>query len=194
MQLRLLTKIQKLISFQSALPFFFLSDDFFQPSIFLLFFNFKISTCLCVLEVLHPLTPSSPAAFFLLRHPSHPPSLAAGRFSNIHYFHQGHCNPTGSAKDLAGADKGPPRTRHCNNLTNPSLTQNPLRQRGIPLFSIKPLKSTWCHMRGGSHRLGLRRSPCRAHFKAFPLIQKKEREKEKEKVRQEGGTVNRRQR
>lgn len=35
-----------------------------------------------------------------------PPPLTAGRFSNIHYFHQGQCNPTGSAKDLAGADKG----------------------------------------------------------------------------------------
>lgn len=132
--------------------------------------------------------------FFLLRHPSlHflPPSLAAGRFSNIHYFHQGHCNPTGSSKDLAGADKGPARTRHCNNLTNPSLTQNPLRQRGIPVFSIKPLKSTWCHIggwRGGSHRLGLHRSPCSEHFKAFLLIQK---EKEK-KSEGKGGTVNRR--
>lgn len=43
-------------------------------------------------------------AFPMLSPPN--PSIAAGRFSNIHYFHKGQCNPTGSAKDLAGADKG----------------------------------------------------------------------------------------
>lgn len=112
---------------------------------------FQDMKCLCVLE------PPPSTVFLLLRYPSRqlfPPSRAVGRFSNIHYFHQGHCNPTGSAKDLAGADKGPPRTRHYNNLTNPSLTQNPLRQRGIPVFSIKPLKSTWCHIVEGAGRGG----------------------------------------
>lgn len=59
----------------------------------------------CVLEVLVISPP--PAAFSLLCHPfTTPPPLTVGRFSNIHYFHQGQCNTTGSAKDLAGADKG----------------------------------------------------------------------------------------
>lgn len=57
---------------------------------------------LCVLEVLSIL--SSLAVFPCSV--THPPLLTVGRFSNIHYFHQGQCNPTGSAKDLAGTDKG----------------------------------------------------------------------------------------
>lgn len=132
--------------FNTPMPGFLVLDVFFspQPSIFLPFLTSRYQLPLCPWgPPLHCLFPApSPIPPFL------PPSLAAGRFSNIHYFHQGHCNPTGSAKDLAGADKGPPCTRHCNNLTNPSLTQNPLRQRGIPVFSIKPLKSTWCHIGG----------------------------------------------
>lgn len=49
---------------------------------------------------------SSPGCLFSALSPICSPLLTVGRFSNIHYFHQGQCNPTGSAKDLAGADKG----------------------------------------------------------------------------------------
>lgn len=40
------------------------------------------------------------------------------------------------------------------------MTQNPLHQHGIPLFSIKPLKSTWCHIGRGEHGVAARAVSC----------------------------------
>lgn len=40
------------------------------------------------------------------------------------------------------------------------MTQNPLHQRGIPLFSIKPLKSIWCHIGRGGHGVAVHSMPC----------------------------------